>query len=282
MVVDCSVPKGDRAADKKIQKSVAKEKAQVILKKNKKNMNDKAINALYETTGFDLRTFTSNLGKLISYAGEREDITENDVMVVLDRTKKDPIYEFTNAIMEKNTKNALFYLSSLFSSGIIEHPLQILSAIINQLRRLLIIKDFTQSKYGTSWYKECSFDQFKAKILPAIVEYDNHMMQQIQDCQLISSDLSHSDSGPSSGNRKKQKTSKKDRQIKDLMIASNPNNPYPIYKMICHSENFTKQHLIRVYEMLGDTDARLKSSPPASYKLILEETILNICQPLDK
>ncbi|MCJ7772828.1 MAG: hypothetical protein MUP22_06805, partial [Desulfobacterales bacterium] len=153
LVVDCSVPKSDRAADKKVQESVTNEKALIILKKNKKTMGKNAYNALYEMTGFDLRTFTNNLEKLISYAGDREEITENDVTAVLDRTKKDPIYEFTNAIVERNTENALFYLGSLLSGGNIAHPLQILSAMINQVRRLLIIKDFTQSSYGKPWYK---------------------------------------------------------------------------------------------------------------------------------
>ncbi|MBW2178870.1 MAG: hypothetical protein JRG81_00620 [Deltaproteobacteria bacterium] len=278
IIVDCSIPKSDKAADKKVQESVTNEKARVILQKNKKNMGKNAYSALYEMTGFDLRTFIGNLEKLISYVGDREEITENDVKALLDRTKKDPIYEFTNAIMEKNTENALFYLGSLLSGGIIEHPLQILSAIINQMRRLLIIKDFTQSKYGKIWYKECGYDQFRTDVMPAIVEYDNHMLKQIQDCQPMPSKPSHSDNKPSSGGKKKKKTSKKDLGIQDLIVAKNPNNPYPIYKMIKHSENFTKQHLISAYERLGDTDARLKSSPPAGHKLILEETILAICQ----
>jgi len=78
MVVDCSVPKSDRAADKKIQQSVSNEKAKILLQKHKKTMGKNAANALYEMTGFDLRTFTSNLEKLISYVGDREEITENE------------------------------------------------------------------------------------------------------------------------------------------------------------------------------------------------------------
>jgi len=281
MVVDCSVPKSDRAADKKVQEAVTNEKARILLQKNNKTMGKGAANALYEMTGFDLRTFTNNLEKLISYVGDREEITENDVKAALDRTKKDPIYEFTNAIMERNAESALFYLGSLLSSGIIEHPLQILSAIINQMRKLLIMKDFTQSQYGKTWYKECSYDQFRADVMPTIVEYDNHMIKQIQDCQPIPSKPSPSDNKPAPGAKKKKKMPKKDRGIQDLMVAKNPNNPYPIYKMIKHSENFTKQHLMDAYERLGDADVRLKSSPPASHTLILEETILNICQPVD-
>lgn len=278
LVVDCSVPKTDRAADKKVQESVTNDKARMILKKNKKTMGKTAYNALYEMTGFDLRTFTNNLEKLISYVGDREEITENDVAAALDRTKKDPIYEFTNAIVERDTENALFYLSSLLSGGIIDHPLQILAAMINQIRRLLIIKDFTQSSYGKTWYNECSYDQFQTVVLPSIVEYDTAMLKQIQDCQPVSSDNPAPDTKPSSTSKKKKKTSKNDGRGHEWMIARNPKNPYPIYKMVKHSDNFSKQHLIYAYERLSEADARLKSSPPSSHKLILEDTILAICQ----
>lgn len=278
LMVDCSVPKSDRAADKKVQQSVTKENASVILKQHKKTMGNNAYNALYEMTGFDLQTFTGNLEKLISYVGNREEITENDVTAVLKRTKKDPIYEFTNAIMERNTQDALFFLTSLLSSGEVEHPLQILSAMVNQIKRLLIIKDFTQSQYGKSWYKECSYDQFRSEVMPTIIEYDKLFLSQIQDNQMMLSQPSSQDNKRPSKSKKQQKASKKNKTDEDLMIAKNPNNPYPIYKILKNSENFSINHLIRTYERLNDVDVRLKSSPPSNHKLILEEAVLSICQ----
>ncbi|MCJ7774515.1 MAG: hypothetical protein MUP22_15430, partial [Desulfobacterales bacterium] len=115
-------------------------------------------------------------------------------------------------------------------------------------------------------------------VLPAIIEYDNDMLKQIQDCQTMSSDNSDPEDKPTSARKQKKKVSKKDGRIQELMIAKNPNNPYPIYKMMKHSENFSKKHLIYAYERLSNADARLKSSLQASHKIILEETILAICR----
>lgn len=281
IVVDCTVPKGERMADKKVQESVTNEKAQELLKKNKKFIGRDAYRALYEMTGFDLRTFTNNLEKLISYIGDREEITENDVVSVLDRTKKDPIYEFTNAIIERNTQEAVFYLGSLLSSGVIEHPLQLLSAMVNQIRKLLIAKDFTQSPYGKAWYKECDYDQFRNSVLPVMQEYDKAILKEVQSWEDVNFTSEHLGNNVSSKKNEKKRIKKKEGVPNDLIIAKNPGNPFPIYKIMKHSENFTRQNLIEAFEYLRDADAKLKSSPPGIHKLILEEAVLKICQKIE-
>lgn len=279
LLVDCSVPTGDRMADKKVQESVANDNIRNILKKNKKIMGKDAHRALYEMTGFDLRTLAGNLEKLIHYAGDREEITKDDVHVVLARSKKDPIYEFTNAVAERALEKSLFYLSSLLSGGIIEHPLQILSAIINQIRRLLLMKDFAESPYGKAWHKECGYDLFRSTVLPNIQEYDTHLVEEIESWQIPSPDKTGAGKQETPGDKKQniKRTSRAERRFQDLLIARNPNNPYPIYIMMKHSENFTRQHLIDAIEQLNAADIRLKSSPPSSHKLVLEETVLAIC-----
>ncbi|OIN96322.1 MAG: hypothetical protein AUJ48_01755, partial [Deltaproteobacteria bacterium CG1_02_45_11] len=137
MIIDCSVPKGERMAEKKEQETVISARAQEILAHSGKTMAKDAYLAMYEMTGFDLRTFSSNLEKLVSYVGDRKNITINDVNSVLQRTKEDPIFELTGAIADKNMDNALFYLDSLLSGGI--YPLQALAAITNQIRKLLLV-----------------------------------------------------------------------------------------------------------------------------------------------
>ena len=74
---------------------------------------------MLEMTGFDLRTFSSNLDKLISYVGDRTEISIDDVETVLQRTKKDPLYELTNAVSERNAPQAIFFLDSLLSDNFI-------------------------------------------------------------------------------------------------------------------------------------------------------------------
>jgi len=60
-VVDCSVPKGERKADKEAQESVLSEHMQTVLGPAARTLNRAAFLALWETTGFDPGAFSNNL-----------------------------------------------------------------------------------------------------------------------------------------------------------------------------------------------------------------------------
>jgi DNA polymerase-3 subunit delta len=267
IIIDCSVPKGERRADKMAQEDVLKETMFSMLKAANKKINKTAYPALYEMTGFDLRTFSSNLEKLIHYVGERESITVEDVETVLKRTKKDPIYDLTNAVADTDTQRALFYLNSLLSAEF--HPLQILAAITNQIRKLLLVKDFVQSPHGSAWHTGCPYNQFRDKVMPAIVAYDKDLIQLVEQWDKSIS------AGADSADRKPAKKSKK-KAMTDLLVAKNPKNSYPVYQVLLKSERFTKRNLCAAFEAMSETDQMLKSSRQEP-KLILEKLIMRIC-----
>ena len=87
---------------------------------------------------------------------------------------QDPVFELTNAVTDRNYDAAAFYLKSLLSQGFF--PLQIIAAIINQVRKVLIVKDFLESPAGKFWRPGLTFDQFKKQfsqtILPALQAHD--------------------------------------------------------------------------------------------------------------
>jgi DNA polymerase-3 subunit delta len=91
VTIDCTIPKGDRRADKMAQEDILVQKMTEILKPSNKEMDKGAYLALLDMTGFDLRTFCGSLEKLIDYVGKRNTITIEDVEAVLKRTKK-PIF----------------------------------------------------------------------------------------------------------------------------------------------------------------------------------------------
>lgn len=270
MVIDCSVPRGERRADRIAQESVLVDKMNTILRAGKKTMGQAAYLALYELTGFDLRTFSNNLEKLISYVGDREEITIADVESILQRTKKDPIFELTNALSDRNTERALFFLDSVLSSGI--HPLAVLSALTNQIRKLLVVKDFVASPHGNKWRPDCPYNYFQEHVMPAIVSYDRELIGQIEVWQgMLHKDRAlHENSLPRKAKKKKMKTTT------DLQIAKNPKNSYPIYLILKKSERFSKNELFSAVASLNEADIKLKSSaqPP---KLVLERTLFAIC-----
>jgi len=73
------VPKGDRRADRSAQDAVLTQQMTAILADSGKKMAAGAYQTLIEMTGFDLRTFSNSIEKLISYTGDSKEITAADV-----------------------------------------------------------------------------------------------------------------------------------------------------------------------------------------------------------
>ena len=269
MIVDCSVPKGARRADRIAQEAVLADRKDAILGAGQKTMSPAAYQALYAKTGFDLRTFSSNLEKLVSYVGDRREITVEDVESVLPRTKIDPIYELTNALADRSPEQTLFFLDSILSSDI--HPLQAFAAMINQIRKLLLVKDFVESPYGSNWQAACPYDYFQTHIIPAVIAYDRELLDQLDRWQSMLDEEADSQS-PGTPVKKK----KKNKATTDLLIAKNPKNAYPIYQLFKKSERYTKEELLAAVDSLNAADKRLKSSGQ-NPKLVLEKVVLDIC-----
>lgn len=273
LVVDCSVPKGDRRADRQIQEEVLRSRAQAILDGSRKNLTPPAFARLYEMTGFDLRTFSNNLEKLVLYIGDRNSITADDVTDVLERSKQDPIYELTGAISDRDPVLSLKLLDSLLQSGL--HHLQVFAAIVNQMRKLILIKAFIQSPQGRSWQSGMPYNTFTARVLPAMEDYDKELAALMTRWEEI---MNPEDQTAENGNRKRDKSKKKkpaQKQPADLSVAANPKNPYPIYLALKNAEKFRMEELTHLYTLLGQTDMRLKRSA-RNPRLVLEEVILKI------
>lgn len=265
MIIDCTVPKGERKADKIVQEAVLREKVKAILGRSKTMDND-AYFAVCEMTGFDLRTFSNNIEKLVIYIGDRKNITIDDVKFVLKRTKKDPIYEFTNAISDKNTASALFFLKSLLNNEI--YPLQILAAMTNQIRKLMLVRSFLESSSGKMWRPNTQYNYFRSSIMPAICEYDQRLLNKLQQWDAIISENNNA-------NNKTTKSKKKKGYSADLLIAKNPKNPYPVYQMLKKADKFTMSELFEAVKYLSKADLELKSTNQ-NPKLVLEKVIFDI------
>jgi DNA polymerase-3 subunit delta len=71
VVFDCSVPRGNRKADRTAQETVVKAKVEEILRAAKRKIENDAYRLMYDKIGFDLRAIATGLEKVIDYAGER-------------------------------------------------------------------------------------------------------------------------------------------------------------------------------------------------------------------
>jgi DNA polymerase-3 subunit delta len=269
VTIDCTVPKGDRRADKMAQEDILVQKMTEILKPSNKEMDKGAYLALLDMTGFDLRTFCGSLEKLIDYVGKRNTITVEDVEAVLKRTKKDPIYDFTNAVADRQIEKVLFFLNSLLAADF--HPLQILAAVANQVRRLTLAKDFAESKQASDWHHGLSFNAFQQNVMPAIVAYDQELLKILEGWENPVSSSGDVDKTPARGKGKKKKKIQT-----DLLLARNPKNAYPVYQLMKKSERYSKTELLEAVGLLNETDAQLKLSGQDS-KLILERLVFKLC-----
>jgi DNA polymerase-3 subunit delta len=265
MIVDCSVPGGDRKADRQAQAEVLFRQAEAILQRARKNIEPDALDALCAKTGFDLRTFTHNLEKLIDYIGDGSSIRAEDVEAVAERTRTDPIYELTNAIAERRTARALFFLQSLLAGEI--HPLQALSAIANQIRRLAVARDFIDSEYGRCWDPRAPFHHFRKTVIPAAADFDRHLREALEPWPAELGGLSKTE--PPTG-------SKATARLPDLRLVRNPQNAYPIYLLLKNAERFTKDKLRSALQDVHQADQQMKTSP-LSPQLILERIVFRLC-----
>jgi DNA polymerase-3 subunit delta len=260
-IIDCAVATGVRKADTDEQKSVLQGVAGDILSAAEKTMDNQAFHALVEMTGFNLDLFSQNLEKLIVYSGKAKRISITDVKTVIIRDKKDPIFNLTNAVLDKNVSHSIVYLNSLFNDGF--HPLQILKSFENQIRKLVLVKCFMQEVYQNTpvQLKKMNFNSFKQVVLPKIVQHDQ---------------LTKTASETQSEYLTNKTTKKKKAPPNDLLLAPNPKNPYPVFQIFQKAENFSLNELNQAVFFLSDLDYRLKSSS-FDVKTKLESFIINIC-----
>jgi DNA polymerase III subunit delta len=219
-------------------------------------------------TGFDLGTFANNLRILIDYAGQRRAVTAEDVEAALTRTKKDPLYELTNAVTDRHWDRSLFFLDALLAGEI--HGLQALAAVANQIRKLLVAKDFIESPAGEAWHPAATYPQFQKSVMPAVVAFDRALIERIGAWEATLA------SAPAEGKKKK----KPDKAATDLQLARNPGNPFPVYQTLKKADRFSRAELLNALEALAEADVRLKSSA-LHPRLILERVVWRICSPND-
>ena len=65
--------------------------------------------------------------------------------------------------------------------------------------------------------------------------------------------------------------------FKDILIAVNPKNAYPVFQTFKKSDNFSLKELAQVLIELGELDFALKSSSTAP-DVLIENMIIRICK----
>ena len=166
VIVDCSISQGTKWADEKERKGILNAHMKKALAQEEKTAAAGLFEALYEKTGASLRTFAGEIEKLVSFVGDRKEITVDDVARTLVKSKQDPIYELGNAIGKRDFAKALFFVDSLLKANI--YPLQILSTAVKQVRKLILGKDLVCGCLKGKWNKQLDYGGFQRMVLPEL------------------------------------------------------------------------------------------------------------------
>ena len=89
--------------------------------------------------GNQLRLLANEIDKLATYVGNRKVIDVADVRLLSAQVQEARIFDLTDALAQRNRKQALDLLHDLLSDG--EPPLRLISTITSQVRSLLLVKE---------------------------------------------------------------------------------------------------------------------------------------------
>jgi len=105
-------------------------------------VSPEAITLLANFIGNNLRLLANELDKLSTYVGEGKTITPDDVRKLSAQVQEARIFDLTDALAQRNRKQALNILHDLLSDG--EPPIKLISTITSQVRSLLLVKELSQ------------------------------------------------------------------------------------------------------------------------------------------
>lgn len=142
VVLDLSVDGGSGRAAEKVRTEVLEEVVKKTLAELGKTIEPKALPVLLERVGFHPVAAALESEKLALFAGERQAITIADINEVVGRTREEAIFELNEAVANQDLGAALLIAGRLREGG--THPLAIIAALRNHLRKLLVVRSLQE------------------------------------------------------------------------------------------------------------------------------------------
>lgn len=91
--------------------------------------------------GNQLRLLANELDKLATFVGDGGTISADDVRTLSAQVQEARIFDLTDALAQRNQKQALTILHDLLANG--EPPIKLISTITTQVRALLLVKELS-------------------------------------------------------------------------------------------------------------------------------------------
>jgi len=114
-----------------------------VLKSYNKTIDHVAASQLVENSEMGMNEILNEINKIVSYVGDRLNVTSDDIERVCTKTVKGRIFDLTDAIAEKNSSRALKLLDDMI---ILKEPIPKIIYMINrQFRQILEMKLLVKS-----------------------------------------------------------------------------------------------------------------------------------------
>jgi DNA polymerase III subunit delta len=109
-----------------------------------KKIDTAAAELLAYLVGNNLQELMSQIEKLCTFCGKKENIGIDDVKAIVSDTKAESVFEFTDALGARDLPKALRLLTTLMRDG--EAPLKILGGVARQYRQLWQVRELLDRK----------------------------------------------------------------------------------------------------------------------------------------
>ena len=166
VIVDFSVASGTSRQAKSKQRRVLNDLVKGTLSTSGKTIDRDALDLLVENTGFNVWALKTQLDKLVSFVGDDTIITREDVEDLSEDIREEPIYELSNAVSSRDCSASLVVLNRLLDQGM--HPLQLLSTLANEFRKLLVAREFIDHNLGGQLDPTIPYPKFNKSIYPLL------------------------------------------------------------------------------------------------------------------
>ena len=131
-----------------------------LLDQKKKRMKPDAIRQLIEKTSGNVSIIQTEIEKLVLYKEQVEEITINDINLLVRKVESDNVFDLADAMIQKKTQDVLSIYHELLDSN--QEPIMILVFLANQFRLFYQTKILKEEGYsvqaiagilGVHWYR---------------------------------------------------------------------------------------------------------------------------------
>ena len=203
-----------------------------------KKITPRAFEQLRSRTGGDMHMIAEAINKIINFVGDKQQIDELDIRNIVSQSTYDRIFDLTDAIGKRSTRQGLKSLREILASGV--NPQLITGAIVSHLRLTLQAKLISKQKELKPISRQLRYNDFISKIFEPLAAELGELLPNASEHNILK------------------------------------RNPYPAYKIFQTLHAFTTEELVSAMEKTLEMQIQFRTININS-ELLLEQLVYDIC-----